>query len=415
MSHEGELSTHKKSAASTEGENQVATDENTIKSGSLADAIGQRRKIEDFTKWANLTADEARALLKRGGLSADAIASISQFLPAEEAAGYLRDAVKQSPNDPYLRMALAKTLAGLPNGGTEALTQLAAWNKQDSKNSLNQFMEAQVRFKQGDNEGALNALTRGSALSSASAYSIQAAHGQELMLAAAGMSSDAARYTAASNIGGQEYSDINNLSRSLLQYGNYYQSTGDLETAQQVYQAVQQMGVQLVESAAVANEQLAGYDTQLQALEALRQVYEILADAQNLQALESAYSGVLDGLSQLSEGHGPNQQYAYRDAPARDDESGQSDPPGRQPEHQRPIKPPAQVFFQAIWSTSTIDILSNSKVCSVMTFQPSCPNQVQVSSTQFRTKVYSTLAGYTILIILYTRGSADAQPRAVLF
>lgn len=270
---------------------------------SLQDAINARRKAAlgqvDFEKWASLTPDEARELLKKGGLKPGVIAALTQSLPPEEAAAYLREAVKQNPNDPYLRYMLAKSLADNPNAGSDALNQLAEWSQRDPQNSMHQFMEARVRFEQGDSEGALNALTRASALKQSSAYSRQTAQSQEEALALSGMSSDAAAYVAAANMGSSESSAISSLGTSLLQQGNYYQSIGDTDSAQQVYSAVVQLGAQLAESASVTSEQAAGYDVELQALEALRQLYELLADPTNLQTIESLYNSVRDGLAQL--------------------------------------------------------------------------------------------------------------------
>ncbi len=287
-----------------EGEAAPSGPELAKKEMSLQDVINERRRMTqthqgDFAKWASLTPDEARELLKKGGLKPGDIAALSQALPPEEAAKYLRDAVKQSPNDPYLRYMLAKALADSPNAAAEALAQLAEWSQRDPQNSLHQFMEARVRFGQGDNEGALNALTRGSALQRSSAYSLENARSQKDVLAMSGMSSDAAAYVAASTLGSTESADISNMSRSLIQQGRYYESIGDVDTAQQIYRAVEQLGVQLVQSAAVTNEQLAGYDIQMQALDALRQLYELLADPDNLNAIEEVYNSVKDGLGAL--------------------------------------------------------------------------------------------------------------------
>lgn len=273
---------------------------------TLQDAINKRREmlLKDpaaFSQWASLTPDEARQLLQQAGLSPEAIVGLAQWLPAEEAAGYLRSAVKQNPNDPYLRYALAKTLASTPNGAAESLLQLGEWGQKDSQNGLPHYMEARVRFAQGDNEGALNALTNGAGRSGASPYSLQTARNQQEALVASGMNPDAAKYVAASTAGGREYVDLVQLGKDLVQYGNYYESIGDHDTAQQIYQGARQLGAQLVEGATLASEQQAGYETELTALDALKEIYTMLQDPDTLHALEAAYTGVLEGLSQLVE------------------------------------------------------------------------------------------------------------------
>jgi len=59
------------------------------------------------------------------------------------------------------------------------------------------------------------------------------------------------------------------------------------------------MGVQLVEGAALSNEQLAGLDTQVVALDAFQQLYSIFEDPANQMILTAAYNTVLDSLALL--------------------------------------------------------------------------------------------------------------------
>lgn len=250
-------------------------------------------------QWASLTPEEARELIRKSGLSREALIGASQFLSPEEAEAVLKAAISQSPDDPYLRYALAKNYCQDNLHSAEALEQLNAWSNLDPENSLPLYMEAQLRFAQNDPEGALGALDTASSYGSASSYALGAAAYGERALVANGMAPDVARFLVATTAGSTQYSNVTDLGRDLVRYGQYYESLGDYDTAKQVYNAVRQMGVQLVEGAALSNEQLAGLDTQVVALDAFQQLYSIFQDPASQMILTAAYNTVLDSLALL--------------------------------------------------------------------------------------------------------------------
>ncbi len=283
--------------------------ERLTKGISLQDAINARREAllgrkdarARFDQWGSLTPEEARQLLREPGISPDAVAALCQYLPAEEAADILRNAAKEHPEDPYLKLALSKALADTPNSVAESLAHLNALSENDPNNSMPLFMEAKLRFANDDPEGALNALTKACGLQELDSYAQEAARAREAAYLLSGMDADTARFMAGASAGSYEYSDLTKLSQNLIAQGQKYEAAGDYDTAQQIYQGVQRLGSQLVTSAAYADEQLAGYDAQHQALDALEAIYTILQDSENLQALETLYNGISDGLGQLLE------------------------------------------------------------------------------------------------------------------
>jgi len=274
---------------------------------TLEEVLKARRKalldgvdrLSLMSQWASLTPEEARELISKSGLSREALIGAAQFLPPDEAEAVLKAAVSQSPDDPYLRYALAKNYCQDQQHAAEALEQLNAWSNLDPENSLPLYMEAQLRFAQNDPEGALGALETAASYGSASSYGLGAAAYGEQALVANGMAPDVARFLVATTAGSTQSSAVTDLGRELVRYGQYYASLGDYNTAKQVYNAVRQMGVQLVEGAALSNEQLAGLDTQVVALDAFQQLYSIFEDPANQMILTAAYNTVLDSLALL--------------------------------------------------------------------------------------------------------------------
>ncbi len=274
---------------------------------SVQDIINARREamlrdpkaITRMLQWGTLTAEEARGLIEEGGLSSEALAGVAQFLPPEEAAEILRRAVENNPNDPYLRAALAKKYAETDDGTAESLAELQAWSNLDPNNGMPHYMEARLYFEMNDYESGLNALTLASARTIGDPYSLQSARNRQEAFIASGMNPEAARLIAALSAGLGESRDAVAMAQQLLQYGQYYESMGDYDTAQQIYESIRQMGGQLVNGAALGYERQAGLEIQIQAVEAIQQIYAILQDPLNMRALEATYTGLVNSLSQV--------------------------------------------------------------------------------------------------------------------
>lgn len=302
-------------AASTPG---ITPGENTPASGNvspsrapltLQDAINARRKDllsqgNDFALLASLTDEEASALLKKMDLSLEAVLGAAQFLSTDEAIAVLRAAIAEHPDDPNLKYALALSLDGNPDATDERIQQLTQLAAADTGNSLPQYMLAADYFERGDMAQALDALGKGSAYTEASAYALESARQREAALVASGLDSDTARFLALSTTGNGEYENITTLRNELLDYGAHYEEIGEYETAQQIYNAVNQLGQQLYEGADMAVEQQYGLETQQDAILAIQGIAEIFQQPETVallgETLGMLASGIVDVTQYIS-------------------------------------------------------------------------------------------------------------------
>ena len=259
---------------------------------TIQDVIAARRDggadngpLQRLTQWASLTKEQARAVAERAEASDAAIVGASQALAPEEAELLLLKVVGHSPDDPYLRFALARKTSERTTTATEPV-QLASLHDLDPDNALTYYMEARLLLENGNLEKALSMLAQARELDKASAYALQAAAYREQALVESGMDPQAAKLLTALTAGAEERDFLCGLGDTLLEYGKYYEETGDIETAQAIYEAVQELGVQLDEGAQFAQEELAGLDIQRAAIEMLRGLY--------------VYGGIQEDTSELS-------------------------------------------------------------------------------------------------------------------
>lgn len=273
---------------------------------TLQDAINARRqdllsKDYDFALLASLTGEEASELLKSMDLSVEALLGAAQFLSTDEAIAVLRAAIAEHPDDPYLKYALALSLEGNPEASEERMQQLVDMAAADSDNSLPQYMLAAEHFERGDMAMALDALSKGSSFSNASAYTLESANQREAALVASGLDMDTARFLALSTSGNGEYENIAILRGELMDYGAYYEGLGDYETAQQIYNAVNQLGGQLYQGAAMAVEQQYGLETQQDAITAIQGIAEIFQQPEAVALLGETLGVLADGIFDVTE------------------------------------------------------------------------------------------------------------------
>ncbi|HOV61568.1 MAG TPA: hypothetical protein PK349_10990 [Candidatus Hydrogenedentes bacterium] len=240
----------------------------------------------------SLSADEARQLLKRSDLSLDAFLGAVQFLPPDEAAGYLRQAVEQYPDSPYLRYLLARNLAMNEATRGEALVHLAALRELDPGNGLPNYLEARERLRDGDLVGALTALDVGRDFPQASAFSVEAARTRAAALEAAGRPEDEATFLAAATMGEAAYAELMALSQELLAQARDLESMREYQTAQAVTESVMSLGKVLADTSPSANEQLAGADIQMNALDFWVRLAELIASPEGIRSLTSTYQRV---------------------------------------------------------------------------------------------------------------------------
>lgn len=239
---------------------------------------------------ASLSPEEVRRLLEKANLSREAILGAALFLPPEEAVNLLLAKLSQSPNDPYLRYALAKNLGEMEGGAEEARRQLAEWRRTDPNNAMPYMMEAELALREKDIDAALLAFEQAAGYDQAYGYAAETANNRVEALVAAGYGGEEARLLAAATAGSQEYLHIRELTKDLLEQGRYYESIGDYATAESIYGAVRQFGQDVWLGATYINEELAGLETQHDALGSLQGLYEVLGDPQTADALMQSFT-----------------------------------------------------------------------------------------------------------------------------
>ena len=266
--------------------------------------MGDANALERLGNWALLTEDEARALLAQAEISNEALIGAAQFLTAEDRESVLKAAVAKSPEDPYLRAALAKTYNELDNPAA-AREQLAALSKLDPANALSQYMEAELLFSENSHGAAISTLASAGFQPRVDAYSQQSALYREQALIANGLDPGVARFLAATTAGTEgtsEWATMDDMRHDLLEYGKQLEDQGEYASAEEVYASVRQMGVQMEQGATLMNDQLTGLTTQYAAVEALADLYELFQSPQNAQILETTVNGLLSGITDLTTG-----------------------------------------------------------------------------------------------------------------
>lgn len=270
-------------------------------------AVADPEARAQLAEWATLTEKKAREMLQDAGVSREAKIGAGQALPPGEALPLLLAAVQASPNDPYLRSELAKAYAAQPGGAGKAAEQLMHLSALDPNNALIQYRLASNLFSQGDIQGATAALQRAASLDEADTYAREAEAYREQALAASGVRPDTARTLTALTTGTSQYSDLIALGNQLLQFGKESEQQGDLNLAQQVYEAVQGLGATLSGSSTLSTERLAGLDIQSSAIDLLSRIFslqglgqEMNALAQQTQGLVSAYDAIAEFFDQIN-------------------------------------------------------------------------------------------------------------------
>jgi len=99
------------------------------------------------------------------------------------------------------------------------------------------------------------------------------------------------------------------MRNDLLDYGSYFESIGDYESAFAIYKSIGELGGQLLNGAAFGNEQLAGLDMQTAAMEAISQLLQILKVPGASQVVESSYELFAEGLDLFLENLGRLDDY----------------------------------------------------------------------------------------------------------
>lgn len=259
-----------------------------------ADMLGDSSNLSRLAALASLTEEQAKEVLAAAGLSPEALLGAAQFLSDADAKMILSALVDKNPDDPYLRMALS--LRGEP---ADMLNQAAAWSELDPENALPHYVQAQAHFAQGNAVDGLAALAAANGLQSGNLYSSDAALQREQAYLASGMDRDTARVLAASTAGYFEGQTFSNMTNTLMAQGRTYEQSGNYEAAEEVYNAVREMGAQVDTAALYTQEREVALNAQTQAVLALQGLYELLQEPESQVILGELASQLINGLGEL--------------------------------------------------------------------------------------------------------------------
>ena len=261
---------------------------------SMGDILEARRNTGSdgagwgqLLQWASLAPDDAEAIVSDPESSPALLVAAAQALDPSAAEQALLTAVGHLPEDPYVHFALLKVRTAEPTAEPKAETQadIQILRDLDPENALSYYIEARLLFDSGDVAGALDALAEARELEEASPYSLESALYREGALVENGLGSDAARLLSALTAGVDEYSFLTELSDDLLAYGQAFMDANDMGPAQQIFEAVQELGTQLEAGATMQQEALAGLDIQHSANEFLEGLYTAIESVEGLNVL----------------------------------------------------------------------------------------------------------------------------------
>jgi len=273
---------------------------------TLQEAINARRRalvnnVAAFEQLASLSPEQASRLLAEANLSLEALLGAAQFLSPEDAAALLRAAMANDPDNENIKYALARSLAGNPDFADERQRHLQDLVALNDNNSLPNYLLAADHMARGEMERGMDALSRGAAYAEADTYTLESMQQREAVLRASGLDADVARYLAVATGGEAGVSDIASLRQELLGYGAFYEGQGDLDTAQQIYNAVNQLGAQITEGADMAALRRAGLETQQDALYAIQGIAEILQQPEHVALLGNTLNVLAESIYEVSQ------------------------------------------------------------------------------------------------------------------
>ncbi|HOV32344.1 MAG TPA: hypothetical protein PLX23_03150 [Candidatus Hydrogenedens sp.] len=280
-------------------------------------ALANAGKLMRIGVWATLTPQEARELLQKSGLSPEAILGAVQFLPPEEARVVLQSAIDTNPNDAYLRYAMVQTLRNFDNvSEDEIYSQLTAWSDLDPANTLPHIVEAEMYFEKGEMDKAINCITDADNDSNYDSYAKITAKAYMEALLAKGVDPEIAKLLASASAGLREIQIIDEISQTLMEYGKYYEDSGDYNMAFLIYDTLRNLGMKVDMSSELIQERMAGLKHAQEAINAMIQLMNsensfsdaqsLIDTTQTLSEMMTNYNLALDDFYRLFDTNDPN-------------------------------------------------------------------------------------------------------------
>ncbi len=284
----------------------------TEKTVSMQDALetyrsamqGDVKATQRLARLSLISAEKARVIVGRPNALLNAKIGASQFLPPAEANPILIAAVEQDTKDFHARLMLASKDA--ESGAYDAGMQdrLKSWATADRSNALPLYLESRALLTQdpqGNRAAAFDALDRAAERPSASVYAVEHANRQEQALASTGLDEKAALFLAAATLGNDAYSTVTGLGKSLIDAGTRFEFDGDYAGAEHMYQAVAQLGAQVMVSALASQERLAGLDVSKSAYASLESLYTATGDPAQAQSVREDAAQVAVAMEELGQ------------------------------------------------------------------------------------------------------------------
>lgn len=273
-----------------------------ITAGSFEERSQRRAELAQLAK---LDGETAAAIAYDPAMPAMARLGAAGMLPPGEALAAAQAVAAEMPDSLYAQLAAAEAalLQEQAEPGSvplEAiLDPLRRLQAMDPENATPYMMEAAALLQAGDIEGALAALQAADGLTTADAYSGEAALATSAALEAGGMPAEAALTTAALNAGYTEYSSLFDLGLDLLELGTSFAAGGDAETADAIFGSVSSFAGALYQ-APYTFEQLAGLDLQRQTLSFVERFSsDIQQEVAAVEQLTSDALAVLNGMTNV--------------------------------------------------------------------------------------------------------------------
>ncbi len=277
-----------------------------IDGDSVLEARREASQTGDWTKFqqlATLSREQAIELAEKQGLPPGALVGLAESLMPDEAEKALLTVVGMLPRSPYVQLELLESVTAQPPGEAQTETPLAFSQEiaeLDVQNALPYYLEAKMYLDNGDPRSAIEALLAAQALEYATAYSLEAAAHRQDALIANGLEPDTAELLAAFNAGNEEADALFDLAVALLDHGNYYNQIGEFDTAQYIFEGVQQLGDQIEVGAILSQEQLVALDIQSAAIDVLGQFYTAQGIVEALGPLTEQSLNIMGDLDSLS-------------------------------------------------------------------------------------------------------------------
>jgi hypothetical protein len=210
-----------------------------------------------------LTTEQARKYLEAHGRTA---ATLLAAFKASGAPEFLREAMREFPNDP--QVAFAAVTAGKLSAD-EQRQWLEAFEKADPNNALPNYLSALAWFNAGDSAKAAEEMLASAGKTGFQDYTWSSLADIQQAYLSAGFSEAEAMAAATTNMQLPLLGNLRQLGTDMVNLANNYQQNGDAVSAQSVLLMAANLGQYFADTSGVILEKLIGLKIEERALESL--------------------------------------------------------------------------------------------------------------------------------------------------